>query len=214
MREGQTVWICRHGERIDFVDPHWCETAEFPYDPPLSENGRLQARETAQRLSDEGIMHVFASPFLRTLETANPVAELLDLPIRVEQGASEALMSTWFPQDPRVLSTEDLALRFPRIDLSYSSLGLAVFPEDWEMCKARAARAARRIVAEYDEDLLLVGHGASVSSLAWGLVEGFPQFSGAMCGLVKLVLTNGRWTLALGGDTSHLSYTEDKVRLV
>jgi len=34
----------------------------------------------------EGIAHIFASPFLRTVQTANQIAEALDLPIKLESG--------------------------------------------------------------------------------------------------------------------------------
>jgi hypothetical protein len=39
----QIVWIARHGNRLDFVNPEWFNTAERPYDPPLSEDGIEQA---------------------------------------------------------------------------------------------------------------------------------------------------------------------------
>ena len=72
----QTVWIARHGNRIDFVNPDWFLTAERPYDPHLSEDGHVQAKQLANRLKGEGISHIFASPFLRTVQTANHAAKL------------------------------------------------------------------------------------------------------------------------------------------
>lgn len=40
----QTVWIARHGIRLDFVNPGWLETAERFYDSPLSLDGFKQAQ--------------------------------------------------------------------------------------------------------------------------------------------------------------------------
>lgn len=60
-----SIWICRHGNRIDFVDPSWKGS-----DPYLSPDGIIQAKETGKRLKDENIQHIFASPFFRTVETA------------------------------------------------------------------------------------------------------------------------------------------------
>jgi len=40
--------------------------------------------QLGQRLKREDIAHIFASPFLRTVQTANQVAEALDLPIKLE----------------------------------------------------------------------------------------------------------------------------------
>ncbi|HEY9706683.1 MAG TPA: histidine phosphatase family protein, partial [Oculatellaceae cyanobacterium] len=96
----QTVWIARHGNRLDFVNPEWFNTAERPYDPPLSEDGLIQAKQLGQRLVGEGIIHIFASPFLRTVQTANQVADALDLPIKLEFGLCEWLNPAWMKTDP------------------------------------------------------------------------------------------------------------------
>lgn len=209
----QTVWIIRHGERQDMIDRTWSETAEDPYNPPLSDAGRRQAEEVARRLEHEGLHHVIASPFHRTLETATPTAELLNLQIKVEMGACENLRSQWYPHDPRTWSLDDLAARFPRVDRNYKPLGCANYPEDWEQCKARGARTMRQIVAAYPNDnMLLVAHGASTSALAWGLVTGYPQFTGKTCSLIKIVRHGDRWNLELAGDTSHLSHVDQEVR--
>jgi len=208
----QTVWITRHGERIDFVDKTWSETSPTPYDPHLSDNGHIQARDLAARLKAESVHHIFSSPFLRTLQTANAVAELLDLSIKVELGCGEMLSAEWFPADPRELDLHRLKERFPRIDTTYQSAGDPQYPEDWEQCKVRCAAAIRKVVQRYDENLFFVGHGASVSSLCWGLVDGYPQLSGKMCGLVQCVREGERWNLELAGDNSFLSYKEPDVR--
>jgi len=209
----QAVWIARHGERIDFVDPDWTQTGGDPYDPHLSPNGMQQAKDVARRLKDEGISHIFSSPFLRTLQTANEVAELLDLPIYVEPGAGEMLSADWYPDgDPRVWSLDDRRKQFSRIDLSYEPHGVSTFPEDWEIIKRRGAATMRAIVEKFSGNLFVVGHGASVSSLAWGLVEGYPQFTGKTCSLVKVTRDGEKWNLELGGDTSHLSYVEGQTR--
>jgi broad specificity phosphatase PhoE len=56
----KTVWIARHGNRIDFVNPAWFDTAERPYDPHLSEDGQIQAQQLANRLVGEGITQIIS----------------------------------------------------------------------------------------------------------------------------------------------------------
>ena len=109
MPEEQVVWIARHGNRQDFVDPHWARRAGRPHDPGLSPDGELQARELAERLSGEGIEAVYCSPFLRTVQTAHAVAELLGLPLQIEHGACEWLNPEWFSRAPDFLSPEELS---------------------------------------------------------------------------------------------------------
>ncbi|MCA1993827.1 MAG: histidine phosphatase family protein [Coleofasciculus sp. S288] len=208
----QTIWIARHGNRLDFVNPEWFNTAERPYDPPLSEDGIVQAKQLGQRLVGEGIAHIFASPFLRTVQTASFIADALDLPIKIESGLSEWLNPEWMRADPERLSFEVLQERFPRIDANYTSRVIARYPETSIEVLERAAHTARRLTAEFSEDLLFVGHGASVVGTTQGLVGGTPEINASLCCLVKLVRQEQEWIMELNGDTSHLSQTEEVIR--
>lgn len=217
----QTIWIARHGNRLDFAKPEWFLTAERPYDPPLFDgedsyqpNGFKQATQLGQRLKGEKIAHIFASPFLRTVQTANQVAKILDLPIKVESGLSEWLNPAWMPSMPEKLSLEALHRLYPRIDLSYTSRVAAEFPETGEKALARSGETAKRLAAEFPEDILLVGHGASVIGAAMGIlgVTAEPEINETLCCLVKIVRYEREWVMELNGDTSHLSETEKVIR--
>lgn len=208
----QTVWIARHGNRIDFVNPDWFLTAEHRYDPHLSEDGHVQAKQLANRLKGEGISHIFASPFLRTVQTANHAAEALDLSIKLEWGLCEWLNPEWMTEMPETESVEDLCRRFPRIDASYKG-GIANYPETGEACLKRAGETAKRLAAQFPEDMLLVGHGASVIGSAIGLAGcAETEINASLCCLVKVVRDQGEWSIALNGDTSHLTDSETVIR--
>jgi probable phosphoglycerate mutase len=60
-----------------------------PADPPLSEEGRDQARRLAAWLVDERIDGIYSSPMQRARETAEPLAERLGLEITIEPGIAE-----------------------------------------------------------------------------------------------------------------------------
>lgn len=211
----QTVWIARHGNRLDFVNPDWFLSAERPYDPPLSDDGVIQAYQLGQRLKAENIAHIFASPFLRTVQTANQVAEALDLPIKLEPGLSEWLNPKWMESNPEKLSLAQLHEQFPRIDLSHAPRGIAAeYPETGEKAMQRAGETARRLADEFPEGILLVGHGASVIGTAMGLlgVTNEPEINATLCCLVKIVRNDREWVMELNGDTSHLNQTEKVIR--
>ncbi|MBE9040827.1 histidine phosphatase family protein [Oscillatoriales cyanobacterium LEGE 11467] len=209
----QTIWIARHGNRIDFVRPEWFDTAERPYDPHLSPDGEIQARELGDRLQGEGITHIFASPFLRTVQTANYVADILDLPIKLEWGLCEWLNPGWMKEMPETLPPETLKKQFSRIDLSYRSVVQPQYPETDKLCQQRTAKTARLLVENYSTDLLWIGHGASVVGAAIGLLGESREIKASLCCLVKLAHRNSRWAMELNGDTSHLSQSETIVRL-
>ncbi|MBD2664793.1 phosphoglycerate mutase [Richelia sinica FACHB-800] len=213
----QIVWIARHANRLDFVNPDWFLTAERRYDPPLSDDGMIQAQQLAQRLKGEKIAHIFASPFLRTVQTANAVAEALDLSIKLETGLSEWLNPEWMTEEPERLSTLALADLFPRIDTSYTSRIAAQYPETHAKVRERSGQTARCLAAEFfPDDILLVAHGASVLGGAMGFVGdiAIKEVKATLCSLVKLVRQDSEWLLELTGDTSHLTATEKVVRFV
>ena len=208
----QIVWVARHGNRLDFVNPEWFNTAQRPYDPPLSDDGVVQAQQLGQRLKSENITHIFSSPFLRTVQTAAQVAQALDLPIKLEAGLSEWLNPEWMKQKPEILSLQALAQKYPRIDRHYSSRVVPQYPESNETVMGRTAQTVRQLVEEFSEDILLVGHGASVLGTTVGLVKGNPIVNASLCCLVKLVRHSEQWEMELNGDTSHLSQSEKVIR--
>jgi len=87
----QLVGVLRHTERADssfaLVDGdmwhHFEDSKKFPFDPPLSDNGREAARkigETVHRLAkdcDTEMHSVVSSPFLRCIQTAVEVCVVL-----------------------------------------------------------------------------------------------------------------------------------------
>ncbi|WP_445636285.1 Phosphoglycerate mutase [Nostoc sp. DSM 114161] len=211
----QIVWIARHANRLDFVNPDWFLTAERRYDPPLSDDGTIQAQQLAKRLKGEKIAHIFASPFLRTVQTANAVAEVMNLPIKLETGLSEWLNPVWMTEEPKRLSTPALAELFPRIDIGYTPRIAVNYPETHEKVRERSGQTARCLANEFfPENILLVAHGASVLGAAMGLVGEIAktEVKASLCSLVKVVRQEPEWLLELKGDTSHLTHIEEVIR--
>lgn len=210
----RTIWIARHGHRYDFEYPEWFETAPRRYDPHLSEKGKKQARELAERLKDEAIAHIISSPFRRCVETAHAVAETLDLTVKLEWGIGEWLNADWMTGFPETAPVRELKQQFPRIDEDYTSRRRPTYPEAPEsVCWARSGSTARELAEDLSGDLLFVGHGATVMGMTREFVGGNPQLHPACCCLVKLAAEGDGWTLELSGDTSHLSESETTIRL-
>lgn len=84
----QNLFVMRHGERMDNYDPDWILSAPRPWDPPLTDRGKPQARETGKRLRDWNITRVICSPFLRCIQTAAEVVTALcavqDQPLAID----------------------------------------------------------------------------------------------------------------------------------
>ena len=90
-----SVWVARHGQRIDQADGDWWETASRPHDPYLTELGMRQAEAAGRELASQGVDDsyiVYSSPFLRCVQTAQAIARELGVgTIRIEPGLAELL---------------------------------------------------------------------------------------------------------------------------
>ena len=198
------VWIARHGNRFDFVKPEWFNTAERRYDPPLSTDGLLQADKIGKRLQWENIHHIFASPFLRTIQTAHQIANILDLPIKLEAGLSEWYNPNWMSETPQIHSRELLEVKYQRIDWNYNSYFYPQYPETEAQMSYRTGKTAKWLVDNFGDNLLIVGHSMSVRGATQALVANMVDFPTPVASLVKLRGSENNWQLELAGDTSHL----------
>ena len=74
-RADTVLVLVRHGEKVD-----------ESRDAELSDRGRSRARALAAVLKDAGIEAVYSTDYIRTRETAKPMAELISKPIEVYDG--------------------------------------------------------------------------------------------------------------------------------
>jgi broad specificity phosphatase PhoE len=80
----QAIYVIRHGARYDQECPAWKETAKRPHDPSLSALGFKQATETGESLYEDFTNNSYtsvttlASPFLRTIQTANNILDAIE----------------------------------------------------------------------------------------------------------------------------------------
>lgn len=199
----KTVWIARHGHRFDFAYPEWFLTAERRYDPALSDQGFVQVQQLANRLKQEPIDHLFCSPFLRAIQTAQPIAQLLDLPLKIERGLGEWLNPDWMTEYPQTSPLEELIQKYS-IDQPYSSRLIPTYPESESAMMERMASIAGQLVTEFSGNLLLVGHGATVGGITAGLMGENLIWQAPLACLTKIVYVKNRWKIELKADISHL----------
>ncbi len=209
----QTIWIARHGMRMDFVDPAWVRTAARPKDPPLSAEGFVQAEELGRRLGDVGLEAVYTSPFTRCVQTAHYVAEAAQLPLWIENGLHEYLDAGSFPHKPRVPAPPEHQRQLPRVDPAYVSRweGLQ-YPEDWDAVCRRTRRTVQQLADAHTGNILLVSHGAPILALQQALLGPGDYPAPSCCSLAGIVRTPQATTSRCLADTAHLSRTEEEIR--
>lgn len=134
----KSLILMRHAEREDRAAEKagidWISTAPRPQDPQLSTLGRAQAANVGEQLRSAGITKILCSPMIRTVESADIVAEKLGMganSICVEMGLVEEAKSfrgkalpeprpNW---NPLILPTSEVAAYSNgRIVMDYVSL--------------------------------------------------------------------------------------------
>jgi broad specificity phosphatase PhoE len=74
----ETIFIVRHTD-----PPPILSLDEILDETPLSESGQQRAKMLAERLKDAGISAIYATETVRTQQTAEPLAKILGLEVRV-----------------------------------------------------------------------------------------------------------------------------------
>lgn len=142
-------------------------------DPKLTPFGHEQARAAAEALKSQQIARIIVSPYTRALETAEPIAAALDVPVLVNPIVRERYA---FACDVGSPLTE-LARGWPHRDFSgIDEIWWPAIEEPTELVVGRAARFRAEMAALPDwSDTLVVSHwgfllaltGTSVANGQW-----------------------------------------------
>ncbi|KAJ3544948.1 hypothetical protein NM688_g5686 [Phlebia brevispora] len=221
----ETIYIARHGYRMNWVTTAWKSETGLPRDPPLAAFGHTQAKELADFFlslpEEERPTAIFSSPYYRCLQTSKPVSEALNLPIYTEHGLCE-----WYSPvqpgtglHPRPAQATTLRQWFPEIDPSWKSIW---YPsrkgEDVDECHDRTAGFLEAFVPEVEQRfgqqhkrILLVSHAATIIALNHSLLgdRQIPMRIGC-CSLSVMKRKEsapkieGGWVALKIGDGSHM----------
>lgn len=183
-REAQTIWLIRHGDKYSSYPD--CETVSPGEDcfnktlmgdnPTLTHCGQLQAQHVAKKLGNSNIKNLVVGPYMRTLQTALPLAETLDLPLKVEYALSESRQPEGPFREFNALAVEadDLKRIENRWDPDYGSFPIPT-PESDELYLQRMHKAVailRKRFPPSSGDAAFVSHATTSLSIAYGLCYG------------------------------------------
>lgn len=144
-------------------------------DAKLTATGKEQAREAAEVLAGERLSRIVASPYTRTLETAEIIADRLGLPITVEPLVGERAA---FSCDIGS-SVAELASRWPR--LAFDHLADPWWPahEEEEASLDRRCAAFRTAIAGLADwpEVLVVTH--------WGVIRSLTGLTVPNCAVIR-----------------------------
>jgi broad specificity phosphatase PhoE len=195
--------LIRHAQSIWNEAGRWQGLA----DPPLSENGRAQARLLARRLVSWRIDHLYASDLERAATTATIVGEALGLrpvldPVWRERGIG-ALEG---------LTTDEVIARFPDAWASRTKGPMNGIPgaEDAGMVVDRATMGCAALLTRHPEQTVaVVSHGGMILATLVHLLGlepvGFALLTGgAHTGISRVEVDGDHRRLVLLNDAAHL----------
>jgi broad specificity phosphatase PhoE len=141
-----------------------------PIDCGLTDLGRRQAAAVANLLAPMAVTHLLASPYVRTLETAEPIRAATSAPAEIVPLLHEHHVEPFGAEWP-LMSRRAIAERFPRfvVPESFSDHAWHQPPETHAVALQRArevlAAILRRFECETGARVVLVTHGSPAGKL-------------------------------------------------
>ncbi len=163
-----TLLLARHGETDLNTEDRW----QGRIDAPLNAAGLAQGQRLASELP-EGIHAIVASPMLRARQTAEPAAQRLGLPLRLDADFRERDFGVF-----EGLTEAEAAKRYPELAARNAAYRWDEEPPGAEATRAVVARVERglqRLRSQHDDQtVLLVSHGFVVRCLRF-LIDGLSE---------------------------------------
>ncbi|MBA3640239.1 MAG: histidine phosphatase family protein [Acidobacteria bacterium] len=135
----------------------------------LSDEGRRQAARLGDRLQDDGISAVYASPLSRSMDTARIIAGACGVQPVVIEGLREISHGSW-----EGLTRREVEDRYPKDYAAWEEDPFTFAPpgaESGVAVLARALPAIRQIITAHEgQSVLVVSHKATIRLVLCGLL--------------------------------------------
>lgn len=164
------IFLVRHGATVLTAEDRFAGAT----DVQLSDEGRGQARRLGQRLAQQKIAAVYASPLSRTVETAKLISAPHGLEILTREGLKEINHGHW-----EQLTRKEVEAKFPEEAAGWDSDPYTFSPTYGESGLAVTARALPVLIqivrAHPGENVLVVSHKATIRLLLSSLLGFDPR---------------------------------------
>jgi 2,3-bisphosphoglycerate-dependent phosphoglycerate mutase len=205
------ILLIRHGESQPARPQEPFPTVDGHADPPLDPQGHVEASRVAERLGDESIAAIYVTPLQRTVQTAAPLAQRLDLTPRTEPELREVHLGDWEGGLFRVHVTQ----RHPLALKMWQEERWDVIPgaEPMDAFGRRVRQGLSRIAAAHpDERVAVFTHGGVIGMIMCLATRCRPfAFIGAdNASITHLVVTQDGWIVRRFNDTGHLGTDLDR----
>jgi len=126
-----------------------CSAAGQAPDAPLTSEGKAQAQRLADFLKDKEIEFIITSPYVRAINSIEPLAERLTIEIQVDSRLSERILSL----EPLENWLDCLQHTFTDFELAYDG------GETSRQAMDRAVAVVDELLSRHQESVVVVTHG-------------------------------------------------------
>jgi 2,3-bisphosphoglycerate-dependent phosphoglycerate mutase len=126
-----------------------CQAAGQEFEARLTEEGKKQAHQLVQFLSDIKINRIITSPFKRAIDSISPLARDRELEIEIDKRLSERVLSTENLLDWQ----EELQMSFDDLDIAYQG------GESSREAMNRGMEVINELLHDEQETILVMTHG-------------------------------------------------------
>lgn len=158
-RAQKSIYIVRHGQSIDNVLPVFQKSTS-----PLSEKGRFQARQIAQRIQHLDFAALISSPLPRAKETAEAISVATGKNIELSNLFVERIKPS--STDGKPWTDKAATKLFKAWEASLVQTGLKIEDgENFEEIFHRANQALEYLLSRTEDKMVVVSHGHFIRTL-------------------------------------------------
>ena len=148
------IYLVRHGA----TEWNIHKRAQGQADIPLTDKGRLQALDVAKQLCNFDIRGVYSSDLQRAADTAQPIANALDLEVVLDPAFREIDQGEWTG-----LPVAEIERRWPELWGAARHYNTRPGGESPQQVRARALEGLKRSVQDHPEgSIVVVSHGGTI----------------------------------------------------
>lgn len=181
------IFICRHGETTGDIEDRY----GGDYDDHLTDHGKKEAQELAQKLVGKNIEKIFCSPKIRAQETASIVNQKLNLTIEIVNDFRERNQYGILTG----MVKSEAKQKFPELAENLKNYQNTIEgAESYEDFDKRIYAALEQISEKDFSTVAIISHGGPIKAIM-RRIEFHEDFKIADCGYIEIEMVDGKINL-------------------
>jgi broad specificity phosphatase PhoE len=198
------IILVRHGQTAWNKEPRF----RGQVDIPLDETGIIQAKATADRISQWSVSAVYSSPLKRARSTAQVIAEKQGIEVELHNGLLDIDFGRWQGLTPEEVAMQDGDL----LDTWLKEPHKVIFPEGESLneVRDRFTSALNELVSKHDnETIVVVSHVVALKVILCAILglddSHFWQIAQYNCAIsIVYIKKDSNFIVSLINDICHL----------